>query len=264
MKQKVTFTVDGNEVSATEHTPLIHVLSAMEINVPSLCHHPAIKPYGACRLCLVEIQKGRKHKCVTSCNYPVTGSIAVVTDSDRLRKIRRTVIELLLLRAPEDPCLLELAERHGASRTRLAPSRKTNDCILCGQCVRVCRDVVGGAVLTFLGRGVGRTVGTAFDELPETCIGCGACAAVCPTGAVDVALSAIRRFRRKTGADRFCRYALMGLVPGAVCARSYQCESCEVEHRFAVTLMTHPIMLAEDVEIEPTRHFVEQRWRARQ
>jgi predicted molibdopterin-dependent oxidoreductase YjgC len=261
---QATFTVDGRTVDAPERTALIDVLSRLQIDVPALCHHPAVKPYGACRLCLVEVKKGTKSRCVTSCNFPVTSGIEVETGSERTKKARRLMLELLLPRAPEDRTLKAHAEEYGADPGRFAPRPEADGCILCGLCVRVCREVVGARVLTYAGRGVTRTVGTAFDQLPEPCIGCGACAAVCPTGVVNIALRAAERFRSLDGPDRLCRYSLMGLTPAAICARSFMCESCEVEHRFAMGLSTHPIMLASEVEMEPTQRYLEQRWRARQ
>jgi NAD-dependent dihydropyrimidine dehydrogenase PreA subunit len=263
MADKVELNIDGEPVTGTRSEPLLSLLQARGCDVPTLCHHPSVRPFGACRLCLVEVARKGKTRLTTSCNYPVLEGIDVTTDSERIRKHRKVVLELMMARAPGVLEIEELAERYGADSTRMVEPERTEPCILCGLCVRVCREVVGASVLAFVGRGGTKRVATPYGELPDSCIGCGACAAVCPTGAINVAFRAAERFRAADGADRLCRYALMGLTPGAVCARSYECEGCEVEQSLAHQMGDHPVMLARGELTDEVIDYLDRRKRAR-
>ncbi len=256
--------VDDRFIKGFYGQPLLPLLRKEGFDIPSLCHHDSVAPYGGCRICLVEIidKKGRK-KLTTSCNFPVMESIRVRTESEEITRHRKMVLELMIARAPKTPVLEELCKKYGANQNRLEFPCFTEPCILCGLCVRVCNEVVGAGVLTITGRGAKKRIGTSFGELPDSCIGCGLCANVCPTGAVTTAMKAMESFRCFHGPDRLCRYALMGLTPGAVCAKSYECESCEVEHRIAHQMGEHPMMLKKRPDLDPVKTFLEERKRAR-
>lgn len=262
---KTEIEVDGRLVEGALGEPLLPLLRREGFSVPSLCHHSAVKPYGACRLCLVEVTDRRgRTKLTTSCNYPVMEGIKVRTQSEEICGHRKRVLELMMARAPGVRFIEKLGEEYGAEPNRLTTPPITEPCILCGLCVRVCSEVVGAGVLAMLGRGAEKHIGTPYGELPDSCIGCGACVSVCPTGAVTVALRALKRFRRAPGRERLCRYALMGLTPTAVCARSYECEGCEVEQRLAHRMKEHPIMAARRPDLEAVKDYLEERSRARQ
>ena len=181
----INFSVNGVQVEAAEGESVIDVARRYGFEIPSLCHHEAVIPYGACRLCLVEIVKGGRKKITTSCNYEVLNGIDVTTDSPEIRKHRAMVIELILAEAPENKYIQALAKEYGVSKSRFA--RKTDEeqhrdeCILCGLCSRVCSQIVEVDALSFKGRGEKRQIGVPFAEQPKTCIACGACAWVCPT-----------------------------------------------------------------------------------
>lgn len=265
MEKTVTIKVDGKPVEGVKGDFLLPLLRRNGFHLPSLCHHPSVKPYGACRLCLVEVtnKKGRT-KLTTSCNYPVRDEIEVKTNTERVRKHQKMVLQLMMAKAPGVPAIEELARKYGVEENPLASPPVTEPCILCGLCVRVCSEVVGAGVLAMMGRGKDKHIGTFFQELPSSCIGCGACAAVCPTGAVDVALQALKRFRKAPGDQRLCRYALMGLTPTAVCARSYQCDGCEVEQRLAHRMKDHPVMTVKRPQMDTVQEYLDERSRARQ
>ena len=176
--------IDGIETETVDRTPLIQVAEKLGIKIPTLCHHPLIEPYGACRVCTVEVRMRNRVRMVTACNYPVTNGIEVLTNSERVRRDRKMILEWLISQCGRVPILEQLAAEYGITEPRFG--RGEDDCILCGLCVRVCSDVVGASVLGFFNRGITREVSTAYKETSDKCISCGACAYVCPTGAIQI------------------------------------------------------------------------------
>lgn len=183
--QPASFTVDGKPHEAISGGSLLTALHRHGYDVPSLCHHEALKPYGACRLCLVEVQKNGRRKLTTSCNYPVQDGIEVLLDTPDVVRHRRVIFQLLLAMAPEAQPVWELAEAYGVSDTPFSKN-EGNRCILCGLCSRVCHEIVGADAIAFAGRGTTRKVVPPFDESNKECIACGACAFACPTGAIEL------------------------------------------------------------------------------
>ena len=176
--------VNGIETEAEDRTPILAIAEKMGITIPTLCHHPILEPYGVCRVCTVEVRSGKRVRMVTACNYPATKGIEVFTDSERVRRDRKMILEWILSRCGHVPIIEKLAEEYGISEPRFG--RGDEDCILCGLCVRVCSDVVGANVLGFFGRGTSREVSTAYGETSPNCIACGACAYVCPTQCIKI------------------------------------------------------------------------------
>jgi len=190
----VRIVIDGKEISVVKGTMLLGAARAAGIDIPALCHHDALPPYGACRLCLVEISSGSRSRITTACNYPVLREgESVSTGSERVTRARRVVMELLLARCPGSKPVQELARRIGAqggrfpppAPSRLAPSEPAlTDCVLCGLCVRACEEAIGASAISFSDRGPNRRVASPFFVNTDACTGCGACAAVCPTGVI--------------------------------------------------------------------------------
>jgi len=195
--EMVTFTVDGKTLTAPRGESLLKAALANGIRIPHLCYNDAVQAYGACRLCLVEVTEenlGRKRTRVTSsCNHPCLEGIVVVTDSPRIRRNRRMVLELMMARVPDSPQLQELAAEYGLTQDKVRFRKHQKDCILCGLCVQICRDLVKVEALGFLGRGVHKDVRAPFGEPSKECIGCGACVVACPVDCIKMEESTTRR-----------------------------------------------------------------------
>ncbi len=182
-----TVTIDGREAQVPKDTTILEAARTLEIDIPTLCYHPALASYGQCRLCLVEVKRGNRSRMVTSCNYPIReDGLVIETHSPRVLSNRKMVVELLLARCPKVPLVQELAQELGVSQPRFPTKDENEDCVLCGLCVRVCEEVIGASAISFVGRGPAREVATPYDERSEDCVGCGACAFVCPTGAIAI------------------------------------------------------------------------------
>jgi len=176
--------INGIETEAEDRTPILNIAEKLGVKIPTLCHHPILEPYGVCRICTVEVKSGKRVRMVTACNYPATNGIEVFTNSERVRRDRKMIIEWLMSRCGHVKVIEDLAAEYGITEPRFG--RGDDDCILCGLCVRVCSDIVGANVLGFFNRGTTREVSTAFGETSEKCIACGACAYVCPTGCIQI------------------------------------------------------------------------------
>ena len=191
----VKLLIDGKEVEAQKGSMLIEVAREAGAVIPSLCYNDELPPYGACRLCLVEVKKGKRSRITTSCNYPVMEGIEVLTSTEKILKYRRVNMELILARCPNSEAIQDMAKEMGIEKPRF--SLKDEDCILCGLCVRACEKVVGVSAISFVNRGTGRWVATPFFDSSAVCIGCGSCAYVCPTQCIGMEdVGGIRRFRK--------------------------------------------------------------------
>ena len=184
MSDKITIKLDGKEVEATAGERLLDVCRRNGKFIPTLCDNDDLKPYGACRLCIVEWDRGDWSKMVTSCNFPVKDGQAFSTASEKVTRQRKMLMELTLARSPNSPEIVELAKRIGVTSTRF--EKRDENCILCGNCVRACEEVVGVSAISFSQRGADRKVSSPFDGEATECIGCGSCAFVCPTSYIKV------------------------------------------------------------------------------
>jgi NADH-quinone oxidoreductase subunit G len=208
MELKKSVIIDNQVVELNGEKSILELTRKIGIDIPTLCYHSELSLYGACRMCVVEVE-GRG--IMASCSTPPTPGMKIYTNSPRVQRVRRTVLELLLANHDREcttcdkngSCKLqELANRFGVKKIRFgerdiklpldtsSPSivRDPNKCILCGDCVRMCSEVQGIGILDFIGRGSKVIVGPAFNKkLSDVeCVNCGQCSAVCPTGALVV------------------------------------------------------------------------------
>jgi bidirectional [NiFe] hydrogenase diaphorase subunit len=174
----ITLKVNGLEVTVQKGMTLLEAAQFVGFPIPTLCHMEGLSPYGACRLCVVEVGEAPRSRLVTSCTYPVEEGLIVRTASERVLKARRMVIELLLASCPQSKVIQDLASEHNVRQQRFR--QEYENCILCGRCVRVCEEQMMAKAIGFRGRGENRSIGTPFDIKSETCRLCGGCIYVCP------------------------------------------------------------------------------------
>lgn len=204
-EKKLTLSIDKKTVTVNASATILDAASLAGASVPTLCHEQGLHPYGACRICLVEVE-GPPRRMAPACTTPAADGMIVHTLSPAVVAARKDILELLLINHPLDcpvcdkagECRLQdLAHEYGlgpglfAEQKRTSPAdyaspvieRNQNRCILCGKCVRVCRERCAVNALTFSGRGGGSRVGAAFDEALD-CEFCGECVEICPVGAL--------------------------------------------------------------------------------
>lgn len=174
----ITLKLNGLPVSVEEGTTLLEAARFLGFPIPTLCHREGLTPYGACRLCMVEIGEGPKAKLVSSCTYPAQEGLTVRTASERVLRARKMILELLLASCPQSKVIQDLASAHRVTQQRFRQEHE--DCILCGLCVRMCKEQMMAGAIGFRGRGETRSLGTPFDIKSEQCRLCGGCIYVCP------------------------------------------------------------------------------------
>ncbi len=174
----ISLTVNGLAVQVEEGSTLLEAARFLGFPIPTLCHNDGLSPYGACRLCVVEIGEGPRAKLVSSCTYPATEGLKVRTASERVVRARRMILELLLGSCPQSKTVQDLAAAHGIRQQRFRQEHE--DCILCGLCVRMCAEQMMAKAIGFRGRGENRSIGTPFDIQSDVCRLCGACMYICP------------------------------------------------------------------------------------
>jgi len=179
----ISLTINDKKIEIEEGLTLLKAADKAGIKIPTLCSHKALSPYGACRLCLVEISKnGGPPEIQASCTYPALEGLVVQTDSERVIKTRKIMIELLMARCPDSEEIKNLARELGVEKTRI--KLKNKDCTLCGLCVMMCEERMGRAAISFSGRGPRREVTSPFGKPSDVCQACGACDFICPTGKI--------------------------------------------------------------------------------
>jgi NADH dehydrogenase/NADH:ubiquinone oxidoreductase subunit G len=180
----VNITIDGRTVQAKEGSTILQNAQAERIDIPTLCFHKDLSPFGACRLCTVEIKVKKQWKLAASCQVEVEEGMEVRTDTEAVKESRRLAAALLYYKHPTTGAVRDMARKLGVAVEPIDEA-DGRDCILCGLCTRTCQEIVGVAALRFQDRGLDRATEEPKIEFEATaCIGCGSCAYACPTGYV--------------------------------------------------------------------------------
>ncbi len=226
-------TINGRRIQAKEGETVLTTARRAGIHIPTLCHHEAVEPFGSCRLCMIEVTKtawkGWKGL-MTACLYPSAPGLIIQTDSERVHQVRRTVLDLLLARCPQAREIQKLAADYGVQQSSFTERENADKCILCGLCVRICETAATSAIST-VQRGHEREVGTPWGGPPPDCIGCLACAHICPTGHIE--------FEDVAGIRK-------------IWGREFELQRCEKTNRFLPITKDQAAFLAKRQNINPS------------
>ena len=174
----MNITINGINLEPPEDFTLLEAARLLGINIPTICYHKGLSPWGGCRLCIVEIKKNGKSRLVTSCTYPVEEGLVVQTASERVIHARKVILELLIAQCPTSKILQDLASKMGLKKVRFKP--KWEKCIYCGLCIRMCNEQMMAKAIGFASRGNELKIVTPFQENSEDCRKCGGCIYICP------------------------------------------------------------------------------------
>jgi NADH dehydrogenase/NADH:ubiquinone oxidoreductase subunit G len=182
---EILLNIDGKEVKAQEGMTLLEAAQKVGIKIPTLCHHEKLEPYGGCRLCSVEVESRGSTKLVVACVYPVEKKLVVRTRSEKVDRIRKMILQLLLAHAPDAFDLQELAQEYGADKDRF--EKEASFCIHCGLCVRYCAEVKKKNAVGFVDRGIRKEISFIPAIASKECWNCKECFPLCPTEALQAA-----------------------------------------------------------------------------
>ena len=182
---KIVLQIDGREVEAKEGVTVLEAARGAGISIPTICHHEKLAPYGACRICVVEVETRGKTNLVAACLHPSEQALAVRTRSEKVDKTRKILLEQLLAHAPDAEVLQDLAQEYGADKDRF--QKESSFCILCGLCVRYCTEVKQKNAIGFFDRGASREISFVPEVAAKECWDCKECFPLCPTSYVQAA-----------------------------------------------------------------------------
>jgi bidirectional [NiFe] hydrogenase diaphorase subunit len=182
---EILLQIDGREIKASEGTTIFEAARDAGIYIPTLCHHEKLEPYGACRICTVEVEAAGRSRLVAACVYPVEQNLIVRSRSEKVDKTRKMILEEMLAHTPDSVELQKLAEEYGADKDRF--EKEPAFCILCGLCVRYCAEIKKKNALGFSDRGPRREISFVPEVAAEECWNCKECFSLCPTSYVQAA-----------------------------------------------------------------------------
>ena len=181
---EIILQIDGIKVTAKEGMTILEAAQEAGIYIPKLCYHEKLIPYGGCRLCIVEVESDG-WTLVVSCVYTVEENLIVRTRSEKIDRIRKTILELLLAHAPNSPALQDMAKEYGADKDRY--EKEASFCIHCGLCVRYCAEVKQLNAVGFIGRGTSKEISFIPEIASKECSKCMECFPLCPTSYLQAA-----------------------------------------------------------------------------
>ena len=182
---EILLQIDGNEVKAKEGMTVLEAAQSAGISIPTLCHHEKLEPFGGCRLCIVEVEVRGWTNLVVSCVYPAAKNLVVRTRSEKVDRIRKMILELLLAHAPDAFELQVLAKEYGADKNRF--EKEASFCIHCGLCVRYCAEVKKQNAVGFVDRGIRKEISFIPEIASRECWNCKECFPLCPTSYLQAA-----------------------------------------------------------------------------
>jgi bidirectional [NiFe] hydrogenase diaphorase subunit len=192
---QITLQIDGKEVKAEQGMTILEAAQGAGIYIPTLCHHEKLEPFGACRLCIVELESRGRTRMVVSCVYQAEENLVVRTRSEKIDRIRQIIIELLLAHAPDSFVLEELAKEYKADKKQFP--KDPSFCIHCGLCVRYCNEVKKKNAVGFVDRGIWKEISFIPEIAAEECWKCKECFPLCPTEALQAAYLLTTGLKRK-------------------------------------------------------------------
>jgi len=182
---EILLQIDGSEVKAREGMTILGAARSAGISIPTLCHHEKLEPFGGCRICIVEVEVRDWTRLVVSCVYPVEENLLVRTRSEKIDRIRKMILELLMAHAPDAFELQDLAQEYGADKDRF--EKEASFCIHCGLCVRYCAEVKKKNAVGFVDRGIRKEISFIPEIASKECWDCKECFPLCPTEALQAA-----------------------------------------------------------------------------
>jgi bidirectional [NiFe] hydrogenase diaphorase subunit len=182
---EILLQIDGKEVKAREGMTVLEAAQSVGISIPTLCHHEKLAPFGACRMCIVEAERGDWKRLVAACVSLVEKNWVVRTRSEKIDRFRKTLLELMLARAPHSPQLQEMAREYGADPDRF--EKDASFCIHCGLCVRYCAEVKKKHAVGFIDRGIKKEISFIPEIASKECADCMECFPLCPTSYLQAA-----------------------------------------------------------------------------
>jgi NADH dehydrogenase/NADH:ubiquinone oxidoreductase subunit G len=182
---EIVLNIDGKEVKAKEGMTLLDAARSAGISIPTLCYHEKLEPFGGCRLCIVELEQRGWTRLVVSCVYPVEKNLVVRTRSEKVDRIRKMILQLLLAHAPDAFDLQDLAQEYGADKNCF--EKESSFCIHCGLCVRYCAEVKKKNAIGFVDRGIRKEISFVPGIASKECWNCKECFPLCPTEALQAA-----------------------------------------------------------------------------
>jgi NADH dehydrogenase/NADH:ubiquinone oxidoreductase subunit G len=185
MMSKIVLQIDGRDVEAEEGMTVLEAARSAGIAIPTVCHHEKLKPYGACRICVVEVEGRGRTNLVASCLHPAEKDLVVKTRSAKVDQTRKILLEQLLAHAPDAELLQNLGQEYGADKDRF--EKEASFCILCGLCVRYCSEVKQNNAVGFFDRGATREIRFVPELAAKVCWDCKECFAICPTSYAQAA-----------------------------------------------------------------------------